>query len=93
MSDKSKQQLWRESLDGKHKKVKIKDLRAALEGRILSSEDISDTKGKGKGKAKGQVTDWRVVGLNFNDSQIVVENSSEEACLKDFATLNGITVE
>lgn len=81
-NDKSPNMKWNESLQKKSKKVKKKDLKKMMKelaGRVKSSTALGNQ--------------WRVVGLNFANSEVYLVNKDEDACMSDLATLNGFTVE
>lgn len=80
---KSKNQLWRESLETKAKKLNKKDVKALLAPYIVS---ITET-----GKGQNKMT--TVIGTTFLGRQVTLIHRKEDEALRDLATLNGYSIE
>jgi len=85
MSDKSPNQLWRKSLEYKHKKVKKKDL-ASMLTPYIKREDGVDT-----GDPANRY--WVIWGTNYKGREVEIRCKERDECLANLATLNGFTVE
>lgn len=83
MQQKSKAQLWRESLETKAKKLNKKELRQLLAPYIIEMRE------EGRGQDKLTI----IVGRNFAGREIEIRNRKEQEALADLATLNGYTLE
>ena len=77
--DKSPNQLWKESLEKKEKKVKKKDL-AKLVSQHVKKEQAQDD-------------GYWVTATNFKGNEILVHCATKDECYKNVAILNGVTIE